>query len=278
MNDLQYINYKASRMLLDTLAMPRLAELAHRRLCDYIWAVGELPPDDNDFLRQHTKIDVSEWGKVRVELMDKGWFVCGKHLKHNGVVSTYNAAQDSYVANYNRTSGARQSSPLICVTHPETGLVTYRVTEPVTGRVTEGVTGPHRKLKGKLSTKSPPPLGASAPENEGVGAQMIYPEIPTEDQAVAMTQTAGIPEEFTRHVYAKWAARAGKDGAGVLVAWLPHVTGRWKNEQVEWNNGTHRGNRKDQDHGKANSNRSADRNQGTYNSRDSAAELSKKVR
>lgn len=69
-------------------------------------------------------------------------------------------------------------------------------------------------------------------------------EIPDEEQAVAMTVNAGIDDKFVRLVFRQWSMQAGKNANGVIVGWLPYVTGRWANEQVEWRAGTHRGNRK----------------------------------
>ena len=68
-------------------------------------------------------------------------------------------------------------------------------------------------------------------------------EIPTEQEAIASTMTAGIPETFSRHVYSDWASRSGKDASGVIVAWLPYVTKRWSREGIEWRNGKHKGNK-----------------------------------
>lgn len=70
------------------------------------------------------------------------------------------------------------------------------------------------------------------------------PEIPDEDAAVAMTMNAGVDEDFCRYVYRTWASQAGKNANGIEVPWVRYVMNRWKNEQVEWRAGTHRGNRK----------------------------------
>lgn len=70
------------------------------------------------------------------------------------------------------------------------------------------------------------------------------PELPTVEQAITQTMTAGIPEDFTRYVYDDWSSRQGKDAGGVLVKFLPYVVKRWTREQVEWKAKTHKG-RKD---------------------------------
>lgn len=66
-------------------------------------------------------------------------------------------------------------------------------------------------------------------------------EVADVESCIAMTMTAGIPENFVRYVYADWFARSGKDASGVVVRWLPYITKRWVRESVEWRNGRHKG-------------------------------------
>lgn len=96
---------------------------------------------------------------------------------------------------------------------------------------------------------NPPPIPKSGLEKGSgekpmVGESGSCREVPDEEQAVAMTMTSGIDEKFARFAYRQWAMQNGKNGNGIVVGWVAYVTGRWKNEQVEWKNGTHRGNRK----------------------------------
>ena len=98
------------------------------------------------------------------------------------------------------------------------------------------------KPTGKATESSPSPSPSPSPSREGERARECR-EIPTEAEAVGLTMTAGIPEAFTRYVYTIWAGRSGKDGAGVLVDFLPYVVGRWKNEQTDWKARTHKGNK-----------------------------------
>lgn len=104
-----------------------------------------------------------------------------------------------------------------------------------------GMEGNRREQKGRElpPLKSLKEKGSGEKPNDG-----DCHEIPDEEQAVAMTMTAGVAENFTRYAYRQWAMQNGKNGNGIVVGWLPYVTNRWKNEQVEWKNGTHRGNRK----------------------------------
>ena len=66
-------------------------------------------------------------------------------------------------------------------------------------------------------------------------------ELPTVEQAVAMTMSACIAPEFCRYVYDDWSSRGGKDGAGIPVDWLHYVTKRWNRERGDWDSGTHKG-------------------------------------
>lgn len=68
-------------------------------------------------------------------------------------------------------------------------------------------------------------------------------EIPDEDQAWSMTMTLGAPEDFVRRCYRQWAMQGGKNGNDIACEFLVYVTGRWKNERNEYENGTHRFNR-----------------------------------
>lgn len=79
MNDNFFIKYEASRMLV---------ELAHRRLCDYIWALDKTPLDDPDTICGIAKIKPQDYARVRGGLERKGWKSVTGVLHHGGVVET----------------------------------------------------------------------------------------------------------------------------------------------------------------------------------------------
>ena len=87
--------------------------------------------------------------------------------------------------------------------------------------------------------------GKGREEKEGKGMErppaQTNGELPTEKEAVDMTMTAGIPEDFTRFVFSDWSVREGKDAAGNSVKFLPYVTKRWSRERGEWQSGNHKG-------------------------------------
>jgi uncharacterized protein YdaU (DUF1376 family) len=88
MNDLFFIDYEAKVMLADTVGMREHTELAHRRLCDIIWATGVPPVDDANTLAEISRVPHHEWPSVRRELMTKGWLAEGGRFTHKGCLKT----------------------------------------------------------------------------------------------------------------------------------------------------------------------------------------------
>ena len=58
-----------------------------------------------------------------------------------------------------------------------------------------------------------------------------------------MCMSQGIPDDFSKFIYADWSTREGKDAGGVSVAFLPYCRKRWTREQNEWKDRTHNGNK-----------------------------------
>lgn len=143
MNDLNYIFYKPKLMLTDCLDIcdPE-TELAHRRLCDYVWAMDRPPKADDRFLRQFTRATDSSWGRIKRGLMDKGWFESGGLLLHRGAIAALNEAALKFAENHNRTAAAGGRPLMVGTADSLTGIVTYAVTTPETVPVTPAVTQP----------------------------------------------------------------------------------------------------------------------------------------
>ena len=129
-------------------------------------------------------------------------------------------------------------------------------------------TGEHREQPGATGRLPEIPGGAGAEQNR---REQKYPpprgharedsEIPDEDQAVAMLVTAAVPEDFALMAYREWAMQGGLNANRIPVPWMKYAIGRWKNEQTEWRNGTHRSKR--ESHPATRGGR-PDRNAGTY--------------
>jgi uncharacterized protein YdaU (DUF1376 family) len=96
MNDLFYIPYEAKVMLADTVGMRPHCELAHRRLCDTIWATGVPPVDDANTLAEISRVTHQQWPSVRRELMTKGWLSKGGRFLHVGTLKTVSRSQEKH--------------------------------------------------------------------------------------------------------------------------------------------------------------------------------------
>jgi hypothetical protein len=142
MNDLNFVFYDAKRMLADMLDVDRDTELAHRRLCDFIWMAENPPKNDNDVLRELTKTPPQLWGKVRRGLEEKGWVVLGRFLAHRGAIDSLNSASARHAENYNRTAAAGGRPMMVSAVDAATGIVRYSLTPKVAASVTPAVTRP----------------------------------------------------------------------------------------------------------------------------------------
>ncbi len=141
MNDLYYIFYDARRMYLDTVGMSKEGKVAHRQLCDYIWFNDGPPSSDNEQLRQIASCAESDWGRVKRELLGKGWVESPKFFLHRGAIKSLNESKVRYVENFNRTCKANGLPPLVFAPpDPDTGVTGY-VASRVTSDVTASVTG-----------------------------------------------------------------------------------------------------------------------------------------
>lgn len=215
MNDLYFINYEAKLMFLDTSDMTCEGERAHRRLCDYIWFSDRPPLNNNESLRQITHTDASKWGKVKVELIAKGWLEKAEYLLHRGVINTLNESKKAYVANSNRTAKANGLKPLQ-LTAPDriTGIVTILnpndeahaasfVTPDATLPVTAAVTLPQSE---------------SESVNEERERRPTEVVVPSWEEVKAWAQMDGVPEpvarEFFDHEnsYGQWRAGGRVNG------------------------------------------------------------------
>lgn len=141
MNDLPFIYYDAKSMFFDTLTMTIEGENSHRRLCDYTWTNDGPPKNDNETLRIITKTREANWGRVKSELLARGWIETGEYFLHRRVIKSLNEAKERWVASHNRTAKANNLAPLT-LSKPDsvTGCVTINATPNVTSTVTPHVT------------------------------------------------------------------------------------------------------------------------------------------
>ncbi len=96
MNDLHFIDYDAKIMLSDTVGMRPDCELAHRRLCDVVWANGRPPLNDDGALMIIARSDSKNWQRIKSELLQKGWFVENGKFTHKGCLITMAKCRERY--------------------------------------------------------------------------------------------------------------------------------------------------------------------------------------
>ncbi len=109
MNALFYVKYQPRLMLVDCLGMPPAAELAHRRLCDWIWSQDHLPPLAVDPLCAITRVAPADWPGVFKTLQEKGWRARRGFLAHPGVLRLLQEGKAAHAtAVSNGRKGARR--------------------------------------------------------------------------------------------------------------------------------------------------------------------------
>jgi hypothetical protein len=173
-NDLFLIEYKPELMLSDSIDMDAATELAHRRLCDFIWRLDCAPRHDVAWLEHFTKCPVGQWPAVEVRLFQKGWTSRGGFLVHQGAIESHNEAKAKYAAKCNQTATAlatkTRTKPKLSVCRMDevTGLVTIIVTEDVTKVVTTDVT---RDVTENVTTTQSESKSKSEPKPPGTGTR-----------------------------------------------------------------------------------------------------------
>jgi len=88
-----YVNYQPRLMIVRTATMTRLAELAHRRLCDWIWAEGHAPVNDARALASITRCEPNAWKDLRAELGRNGWVGVRHRFTHPEAMDTLRLAR-----------------------------------------------------------------------------------------------------------------------------------------------------------------------------------------
>ncbi len=109
MNSIFWVRYVPSQMLVETADMTPAAELAHRRLCDWVWARGLCPQTDPQALQEITRVDAAEWPRVFKALQAKGWRSTRGAWRHAGVLRPLQEAQCAHAVAVGRgRKGARR--------------------------------------------------------------------------------------------------------------------------------------------------------------------------
>src|ERR1035437_582276 len=96
MNDLFFVDYEAKVMFSDTVGLRPDSELAHRRLCDFIWATGTAPPHSPETLQEIGRVKPADWLKVKAELETKGWYAEQGLYTHKGCIKTLDRCKEKH--------------------------------------------------------------------------------------------------------------------------------------------------------------------------------------
>lgn len=272
MNDLYYIEYKPELMLCDSMDMDPETELAHRRLCDFIWRMDKVPKADNEFLKQFTRTTSQNWSRVKKGLLEKGWAEVAGLFIHKGAVETLNAAKEKYAAQCNQTAPAtakktgQELKLLRCVRDPVTGIVTLNVTTPVSGsetslattsvmtnatasvsadvttnvttNVTKIVTTPQLELKPEPVIKERAAREADFPEAN----------VPTWEEVKTMAEMSAVAEPVAKAFFDHHESlNLWRNKHGIMINVRPALL-VWANREREKINGTNRNGSKNGSH------------------------------
>lgn len=214
---------------------------------------GPLPDDDAQFCRI-TRLMRDAWATHRThiapffQIRDGFWHHKRVDLElakaQRNKESRTSAATRAAFVRWNRTESSQDSKVGMSQTTMRDACVTQCVTH----------------------TPSPSEISPSLPREKGAAKGGGIPSL---EQVKAAVMTTGIPDGFVEMVYETWASRSGKDGAGVVVEVVAYVRKRWRKEQVEWRDGTHR-QKGNQTHGagRQSGRASVNRNQATRNKPD----------
>ncbi len=109
MNLLYFIKYQPKLMLVDCIGLSILAELAHRRLCDWVWSQNCFPRAEPLLLAEVTRVEPAQWPATFKALQAKGWSLKRGTLYHAGVSRVLLEAQQAHAAAVSRgRKGARR--------------------------------------------------------------------------------------------------------------------------------------------------------------------------
>jgi hypothetical protein len=93
-SDLYWVRYEPGRVLVAVMALSPGAELAHRRLCDLVWANGHWPAADAAAAPAQTRTPRRAWPNVLAELADVGWQVEEERLVNPSVAAVLDQARE----------------------------------------------------------------------------------------------------------------------------------------------------------------------------------------
>jgi hypothetical protein len=205
MNDLDWIKYFPTKMFCDTAGMTAEGERAHRRLFDFLLIQDGRISSDDEVLRQVSSTAPQHWGKVKRELLARGWVQAGEWFFHRGTIKSLNESKEFIVSSHNRTAKANQlPRHELSAPDPITGVVAVNVAE----NVTEDVTGDQRQIQ-EQEHRIKSPLS-----------------IPSLEEVLVHADRIGVTAEMARQWFADRTAEGWCDRNGVDIGnWRVWLTG-----------------------------------------------------
>src|SRR5262249_6108529 len=93
-----FVRYQPQRSLVACIRMSPVVELAHRRLCDYLWAGGEVRVTPAHSLCELLKVDRKQLPGVLRDLRRAGWKPRAGRLSHPYATSVFVEATEAHRA------------------------------------------------------------------------------------------------------------------------------------------------------------------------------------
>ena len=90
--DIYWVRYEPRRWLTRLAGLSPEAELAHRRMADFVWAGEGWPSSDPQVAPQLAHVPPQSWPRVLAELRTLGWHTRGSTLFSRGVSNTLSEA------------------------------------------------------------------------------------------------------------------------------------------------------------------------------------------
>ncbi len=167
MNHLFFVRYEPKLMMVDCLDLSVGAELAHRRLCDYLWIQGVAPTVNERVLQQIARVVPADWPRVFEELQQKGWHPADGRLRHHGALRTLQEAQAAHASAVER--GAKGAHTRRQHTSAQTQLQPGSGSAPAQPQQSqsEPQSGTHSgKRDERLTRTAPPPKSSNDAERQ----------------------------------------------------------------------------------------------------------------
>jgi hypothetical protein len=198
-SNILYVRYYPNNMLSCGGQLSRLAEFAHRRMCDVLWARNESLPNQDTWLAQVARLAPREWQGVKPELVRYGWRVRRNRWTNPEAVAVLEAAREVHTLASQRAIAGNDK----------------------------------RWRRGKSQAAIPEPAPAAIANSKTVSTEVVRTSSKYDERSSLNAQDAGQGSDketrFIADVAAVIAAWSPKEGSKELAEW----GGWWRNRYRE---------------------------------------------